>query len=162
MGKNIGKALLVFIAFILAAVMSGCGLINSLPGDEPHASGDEIMLRIQLDLREDIGLLVIDHDVDGENGSGGISNADGSMIKRDEILYWTFDKQFFDSSADEVDLTLRFAVVTEYCNPNYDNIYPDELTVPMEEISFDAHFGESYDLKITGDRTNGYRCQLAE
>ena len=162
MRNSIWKVLPVFIAAMLAAVLSGCSLPGSLLDGVPHAADDQIMLRIKLDLKEDIGLLVIDHDVDGEKGSGGISNADRSMVKRDEVLYWTFDKRYYESSGDAVDLTLRFTVVTEYCDPNYDNIYPDELTVPMEKISFDAHFGESYDLKITGDRTNGYRCQLAE
>ncbi|MBP5277467.1 MAG: DPP IV N-terminal domain-containing protein, partial [Prevotella sp.] len=80
MRNSIWKALPVFIAAMLAAVLSGCSLPGSLLDGVPHAADDQIMLRIKLDLKEDIGLLVIGHEADGENGSGGISNADGSMI----------------------------------------------------------------------------------
>ena len=133
-----------------------------MPAGEPEASGDEIMLKIQLDLKEDIGLLILDHDVDGEEGSGGMSNVDKSMLKHDDVLYWTFDKQQYEGSDDTVDMTLRFTVVTEYCDPNYDNIYPEEYMIPMEGVSLRADFGKTYSVTITGDKINGYEAHLGD
>jgi hypothetical protein len=147
-------AIMLCAAILIAVAAAGCGLLQGPP--EPGA--DEIMLKIKLDLKEDIGLLVICHDVDGDKGSGGISNADKTMLKRDENLYWTFEKRFYENSADTVDTVLRFTVVTEYCDPNYENVYPVELTVPAGEVSFKADFGKSYLVTITGDKTNGYQA----
>ena len=44
--------------------------------------------------------------------------------------------------------------------PNYENVYPDDITKYMEPISWEAHFGESYCITITGDQTNGYQAVL--
>ena len=151
-------AILVCVAALLAVGMVGCGRSS----DAPQAAGDEIQLIIRLDLKEDIGLLIIDHDLGGNKGSGGISNADRSMIKRDDVLYWTFDKQYYDNPADTADLTLRFTVVTEYCDPNYDNIYPEEYMIPMEAVSFRADFGKAYSVTIAGDKDKGYQAVLGE
>ena len=147
--------ILVCILALISVVLVGCSRAS-----ESQAAKDEIMLKIQLDLNEDIGLLVIDHDVDGKKGSGGMSNADKSMLKRNDVLDWSFDKQLYDHSADTVDLTVRFTVVTEYCDPNYENIYPEEYMVPMEALSFKANFGETYSITITGDKVNGYQAAL--
>ena len=147
--------ILVCILALISVVLVGCSRAS-----ESQAAKDEIMLKIQLDLNEDIGLLVIDHDVDGKKGSGGMSNADKSMLKRNDVLDWSFDRQLYDPSADTVDLTVRFTVVTEYCDPNYENIYPEEYMVPMEALSFKANFGETYSITITGDKVNGYQAAL--
>lgn len=58
--------------------------------------------------------------------SAGISNADKSMLKKDETLYWQIDKQSSDNLSDTVGLSLRFTIVTAYCDPNYENVYPEE------------------------------------
>ncbi len=155
--KN-GIAFLVCMAVLFAA--GAAGYVRS--GDAPQAAGDEIMLMIRLDLKEDIGLLIIDHDVDGIKGSGGVSNADRSMIRRDDVLCWTFDRQLYDHPADTVELTVRFTVVTEYFDPDYDNLYPEEYSIPMEAVSFRAEFGETCFITITGDRVNGYEAVLSE
>lgn len=152
------EIVILICAALLAVCVTGCGM----PNDAPQAADDEILLVIRLDLKEDIGLLVIDHEVGGEQGSGGVSNADKSKIKRDETLYWTVDKQFYEGSSDTVDLTLRFTVVTEYCAPNYDNIYPEEYMMQTEEVSFTADFGKTYSLTITGDKLNGYQAALSD
>ena len=118
------------------------------------------MLKIQLDLKEDIGLLIYHYDVDGHEGGGGMSNADKSMIQHDETLYLTFDKKFYEGSSETVNMTLKFSVVKEYFDPNYDNIYPEEYVIPMEAISFSAGFGKSYLVTITGGNDNGYQAVL--
>ena len=156
--KKAGTAILVCTMALLAVGITGCGGSN----EKPRAADNEIMLVIKLDLKEDIGLLVIDHVLDGNEGSGGVSNADRSMIKRDDTLYWTFDKRNYDDPSDTVDLTLRFTVVTEYCDPNYDNIYPEEFMIPIEAVSFSADFGGTYCVTIAGDKTDGYHTVLNE
>ena len=154
MKNKAAAAFLLCAALLFVVCAPGC----SLTQDPPKPGSDEIMIKIKLDLKEDIGLLVLFHEVDGDKGGGGISNADKTMLKRDEILYWTFEKQFYENSGDTVDMVLRFTVVTEYCVPNYENIYPVELTVPAGEVSFKADFGKSYPVTITGDKTNGYQA----
>ena len=155
------KKAIVFtvILALLAFALFGCSRSYQY-----QAADDEIKLVIQLDLKEDIGLLLIDYDVDGSEGSGGISNADKSLIKHDELLDWTFDKKLLDipEQADAVDLTIRFTVVTEYVDPNYEDIYPEQYKRPMDAISLKAAFGETYFIAISGDKTNGYRAVLKE
>ena len=119
--------------------MSGCGE----PDAFPQAAEDEIKLIIQLDVKEDIGLLILDNNLDGTETIGGISNADKSMLRHDDLLDWTLSKQDYGNPADSVNLSIRFRVITEYCEPNYESIYPEEYTVLLDPISFDADFGET-------------------
>ena len=148
---------LFFAAVIAVFTISGC--ISDTP---PEVKENEIMLKIKLDLKEDIGLLIMDHDISGHAGSGGMSNADKSLIRHDETLYFSFDKEHYEISGNTADLKVRFRIVTEYCDPNYDNIYPEELVVPMNEITFRADFGKMYSFTITGDRNSGYQAVLEQ
>ena len=142
----------------------GIGVIEDmlnlfLSGDnasEYEVGADEIALNIQLSTEEDIGLLVFDYSVDGREQSGGISNADKTELKHDEKLIWVWNREDLECSADEVDLTIRFRIITEYVDPNYENVYPDSLTRTLAPISIEARFGESYALRIVGDKMNGY------
>ncbi|MBQ7223180.1 MAG: hypothetical protein IJS38_01245 [Erysipelotrichaceae bacterium] len=153
-GKK-GIAILVGLAaLIIAAVL----YIQSTCPPKPQA--DEIMFRVQLDLKEDIGLLVMDHSVDGHEGGGGVSNADRSLIRHDDVLYWNFHKSDYEGLGDTVTLKMRFRIVTEYCDPNFDNIYPEELVRYLEPITLTADFGRCYPITITGDRVNGYDAVL--
>ena len=152
------KKLLIFIPLallLLAFVLYASGCFDR----PPQAAADEILLKIQLDLGEDFGLLVIDHSVDGKSGSGGISNADKSPLKRDELLYWSFEKDPNDA-AEAAEVSVRFTVVTEYADPNFDNIYPEETMIALEPLSFTARYGETVSIRIEGDRENGYRAML--
>ena len=56
-------------------------------------ANDELALRIQLDVKEDIGLLVFDYEVNGHEFSSGISNTDRSLLKHDDqiIHVWNRD-----------------------------------------------------------------------
>ena len=143
---------------MLAVIMAGC--IQS--DNTVKAAEDEIMLVIQLDLKEDIGLLILDSSLDGAESSGGVSNADRSLLKHDEILYWSIDKEVYDDPADTVELSVRFRIVTEYCDPNYENDYPEEYMILLDPISFKADFGRDYHITITGDRNSGYQAVLDE
>lgn len=143
---------------MLTVILAGCGLSR----DTVKASENEIMLVIQLDLKEDIGLLILYNSLDGAETSGGVSNADRSMLKHDEILYWSIQKEEYENPADTADLTVRFRIITEYCDPNYENDYPEEFTILLDPISFTADFGRDYHITITGDKTNGYQAALDE
>ncbi len=158
MQKSAVTALLTSLFIIIAVVFSGC----SISGDAPRVGKNEILLEINLDLDEDIGLFVIDLDVDGKTSSGGTSNADKSMIKRDDVLYWTIEKELYDISEDSADLSVAFKIVTEYCDPNYYNIYPEEYMFPVDAISFEADFGNAYTINVTGGKTAGYTAALVE
>lgn len=150
-----GAAVIIIAALLQVLLLTGCG-------EYAKASESEIRVVIQLDLGEDIGLLIYDWDVNGQSGTGGMSNADGSMIRHDDILDWTVDRQQLEDPAEEVDVTLKFTVVTEYFDPNYDNIYPEEYMIPLDALSFSSGFGETYYATITGDRASGYRIVLDE
>ena len=79
---------------IIAAIVVVLGLslvvYNQIIPNEYVPADDEIALHIQLDTEEDVGLLVYDYCADGHKYSGGISNADGSLIKHDSdnIVVW--------------------------------------------------------------------------
>ena len=146
------------IAIVIAAIL-GLGFIdNQTIPNEYVPADDEIALHIQFDTNEDIGLLVYDYCVDGYGYSGGISNADGSLIRRDSDILVNWKKKELNSSSDVVALSMRFRVITEYVTPNYENIYPDDITKYVEPISWQARFGESYFITITGDKANGYKA----
>lgn len=146
-------------ALLLALALSGCGESG---GEAYEAAADEIALQIQLSLQEDIGLLLIDYEGGTSAGGGGTSHADKSLIKRDERIIYTLSEREFDSPSDVENLTLRFTVITEYVDPNYENVYPEEYTKPAGEITLRAGFGESYSVVITGGNADGYTVALAE
>lgn len=149
---------------IIAAIVIVLGLIlvvyNQIIPNEYVPADDEIALHMQLDTEEDVGLLVYDYCADGHEYSGGISNADGSLIKHDSdnIVVWNREK--LNNLSDTFELSIQFRIITEYVAPNYENVYPNDITKYMEPISWEAHFGESYFITITGDKTNGYKAVL--
>lgn len=158
MRKKMGILFIVFLVVMLEVCMTGC----SQSEDAAKAAEDEIKLTIQLDLKEDIGLLILDNNLNGVETSGGISNADKTTLKHDEVLDWTLSKQEYENPAETVNLSVRFRVITEYCDPNYENDYPEEYTILTDAISFTASFGETYSITITGDNANGYQAVLNE
>lgn len=148
----------VLLVMVLAVCLSGCRESDV----SPEAAEDEIKMEIQLDVKEDIGLLVLDNKVDGTETGGGISNADRSKLKHDEVLYWSLSKEEYKVASNAVNVSVRFRVITEYCDPNYENQYPEEYTVLLDPISFQAEFGKAYHITITGDRESGYQATLDE
>ena len=152
--KIIGSILAIAVVLILVFIV----YYRVVP-DEYVPAADEIALHIQLDT-EDIGLLVYDYRADGHEYSGGISNADGSLIKHDSDNIVVWNKEELNTFSDTFELSMQFRIITEYVTPNYENIYPDDITKYMEPISWDANFGESYFITITGDKTNGYKAIL--
>ena len=149
---------------IVVAIMIVLGLslvvYNQIIPDEYVPAADEIVLHIQLDVEEDVGLLVYDYCADSHEYSGGISNADRSLIKHDSDNIIVWNKEELNNLSDAFDLSVQFRIITEYVDPNYENVYPDDITKYMEPISWEAHFGKSYFITITGDKTNGYKAVL--
>ena len=153
--KIIGSIVAIVIVLVLGLI-----IYNQIIPDEYVPAADEIVLHIQLDVEEDVGLLVYDYCADSREYSGGISNADRSLIKHDSdnIIMW--NKEELNKLSDAFDLSVQFRIITEYVDPNYENVYPDDITKYMEPISWKANFGESYFITITGDKTNGYKAVL--
>lgn len=150
--------------FFAIAVVLGFGLIvykQAIPGEYTPAD-DEIALHIQFDTKEDLGLLVYDYYADDHKYSGGISNADGSLLKHDSDNIVVWKREELNNSANDVELSMQFRIITEYVTPNYENIYPEDITKYLDPISWEAHLGESYFVTITGDKTNGYKAVLFE
>ena len=99
-------AIVIMIALVFVFILC----IQLIP-DEYKPADDEIALHIQMNTKEDIGLLVFDYYVDDEEYSGGISNADKSLIKSnsDSIMVW--NKQELSSSSDAVELSRHFRMI---------------------------------------------------
>ena len=150
-------------AVLLALLCAAALFWWTQPGVGPDpVSEDEIALRIKLNTGEDFGLLLIDYGANGSGGRGGMSNADKSLIKRDEQLFYTLPRRAFDNPSDVENLSIQFTVVTEYFEPNFEEIYPEECTIPLDAISLNAEFGKAYSITIIGNRTNGYRAVLTQ
>ena len=149
---------------IVAAIVVVLGLslvvYNQIIPNEYVPAADEIALHLQLDTEEDIGLLVYDYRADSHEYSGGISNEDGSLIKRDSDNIVVLHKEELNNIPETFELSMQFRIITEYVAPNYENVYPDDITKYMEPISWEAHLGESYFITITGDKANGYQAVL--
>ena len=145
-----------------AVIVLGLSLViyNQIIPDEYVPADDEIALHLKLDTEEDVGLLVYDYRAGGHEYSGGISNADGSLIQHDSDNIVVWNREELNLSSDPFELTMQLRIITEYVAPNYENVYPDDITKYMEPISWEAHFGESYCITITGDQTNGYQAIL--
>ena len=125
------KKIIGIIVSILIVLGLSLVVYNQIIPNEYAPAADEIALHIQLDVGEDVGLLVYDYRVDGHEYSGGTSNADGSLIKHDSNIIVKWKKAELNSSADVVELSMQFRVITEYVAPNYENIYPDDITKYM-------------------------------
>ena len=145
-----------------AVIVLGLSLViyNQIIPDKYVPADDEIALHLKLDTEEDVGLLVYDYRAGSHAYSGGISNADGSLIQHDSDNIVVWNREELNLSSDPFELTMQFRIITEYVAPNYENVYPDDITKYMEPISWEAHFGESYCITITGDQTNGYQAIL--
>ena len=154
------KKVIGMIAAIVVVMGLGLVVYNQIIPNEYVPADDEIALHLQLDTEEDVGLLVYDYRADSHEYSGGISNADGSLLKRDSDNIVVLHKEELNNIADTFELSMQFRIITEYVAPNYENVYPDDITKYMEPISWEAHFGESYFIAITGDKTNGYKVIL--
>ena len=156
--KKIGVA----IATIVILALGSIAIYHQTISGEYIPADDEIALHIQLDTKEDVGLLIYDYCANGHEYSGGISNADRSMLKRKEELIVVWNQQALNNPSDTVDLTIQFRIITEYVDPNYENIYPEEITRYLEPVAWKANLGESYCITITGDKTNGYTAVLRQ
>ena len=154
------KKIIGMIAAVVIVLGLSLVVYNQMIPNEYAPADDEIVLHIRLDAKEDIGLLVFDYRADSHEYSGGISNADGSLISRDSDNIVVWNQEELNNPSEPFELSMQFRIITEYVAPNYENVYPDDITKYMEPISWKAHFGESYFITITGDQTNGYKAVL--
>ncbi|WP_461880196.1 hypothetical protein [Fusicatenibacter sp.] len=154
------KKIIGIIAAIVVVLGLGLVVYNQVIPKEYVPADDEIVLHLQLDTEEDVGLLVYDYRADSHEYSGGMSNADGSLIKHDSDVIVVWNKEELNSLSDTFELSIQLRIITEYVAPNYENVYPDNITKYTEPISWEAHFGESYFITITGNKTSGYKAVL--
>lgn len=146
---------------IVAILGIGIVLYNQIIPNEYIPTDDEIALHIELDIEEDIGLLVFDYIADGREYSGGISNADRSLIKHNSDVLQVWNRQELNSSADTVELSIQFRIIMEYVEPNFENIYSEDITEYIDTpVSLNADFGEEYFILITGNKESGYKAVL--
>lgn len=159
--------IIIIIAVSAAVVITACAVFGAIvlfklifPG-EYVVGEDETALYITLELDEDIGLIVYDYTADGRVYSGGVSNANRSMIKRNDVIINVWDKKQLECDGETVDLTFKFRIITEYIDPNYENVYPVELTRYIDPVSLRAEFGNAYKIVISGGKESGYKALVA-
>ena len=87
----------ITIAVLLVLELTSC--FTQMTRDAYMPAEDEIALQIQFDIKEDIGLLVYDYCADGHAYSGGMSNADKSLIQHDSHMIIGWKKQELNSSS---------------------------------------------------------------
>lgn len=128
--------------------------------EETEPSDEEIFFHINLDVPKDFGLLLIEYETKGASGSGGVSNANKSLIKHNDKLTYSLSKQDFDNATDITDLTLTFKIVTEYVDPNCEDNYPASSIITLNPVQINAHYGNTYHITITSDE-NSYQSILS-
>ena len=148
------------IAVIVIVLGLSLAAYNQIVSIKYVPAADEIALHIQLDTEEDVGLLVYDYRANSHEYSGGISNADKSLIMRDSDNIVVWNKDELNNLSDTFELSIQFRIITEYVAPNYENIYPDDITKFVEPISWEAHYGKTYSITITGGKADGYKAVL--
>lgn len=129
---------------IVAAIVVVLGLslvvYNQIIPNEYVPADDEIALHLQFDTEEDIGLLVYDYRVDSHEYSGGISNADGSLIKRDADNIVVLNKEELNNVADTFELEksvfirallLRYQFPVHFCQYRF-VLFPEYLVEPSQ------------------------------
>lgn len=157
MNKKIFSIIIVFILLGLSIV-----IYTEMIPDDYVPKDDEIAINIKLDTKEDIGLIIFDYIVDNHEYSGGISNANKSLIKRNSNNIIVWNKQELNTNSDTVEIMIQFRIITEYVYPNFENIYPASISKNINPISWKANFNESYYISITGDKENGYEALLID
>lgn len=105
-----------------AVIVLGLSLViyNQIIPDEYVPADDEIALHLKLDSEEDVGLLVYDYRAGSHEYSGGISNADGSLIQHDSDNIVVWNREELNLSSDTFELTMQLRIITEYVAPNYE------------------------------------------
>lgn len=150
---------IIFLIILLSIIL--CLIINkNNKVDETKTSDDEIILQINLDVPKDFGLLLIEYETKDASGSGGVSNANKSLIKHNDNLTYSLSKQDFNNASDITDLTLTFKIVTEYVEPNYEDNYLASLSFTLNPVQINAHYGNTYHITITSDE-NSYQAILS-
>ncbi|MGM9941566.1 MAG: hypothetical protein ACI32N_06195 [Bulleidia sp.] len=124
-------------------------------------SSDEAAIRIHLNTDADIGLIVYDYFLDGQSYSGGISNADRSRIRKDSSDNLVIlNRSDLNIHQDPIEMRITFRIITEYVDPNFENIYPEQITEYTAPLNLKLYYGKVIDLSITGNRNSGYQISM--
>lgn len=156
--KNLKKIILVL--FIVVACYF---IFQNQRAMEYEPKDDEIKIKFQLSTDEDIGLIVFDYTANDHEFSGGISNANGSLLQKNSTEIQVFNQEELHTKSDEVTLSMHFRIITNYVKPNFENIYPEDLTkVINPPITWNAKFHNTYTIVITGNHKQGYQAKLIQ
>ena len=71
------------------------------------------------------------------------------MIKHEDQIIHVWNKEELQVNSGPFELSIKFRIITEYVEPNFENIYPEELTRVLKPIVLKADYGEIYDITIT-------------
>lgn len=156
---NCMKKKKLIILFLILFILAGT-IYWYLSDREYQPAEDEIAVHVQLDTEEDIGLLLYDVYVNGEEVfNGGVSNADRTMIAKDEEEVIALNKEMLNTQDQEIALSIQWKIITEYEDPDYDFDYPEEITKMVEPaVDLDAQFGSSCFITITGSKNSSYQA----
>lgn len=147
----------------MAVVIIGmAGILFLILYSRPYdPSSEQIAFRVYMHTDEDIGLLVYDYQINDHMYSGGISNADRSMIRKDsDDNYIVLNRTELDDAEEPVHVKLSFRIITEYTDPNFENIYPEEITESIAPMDLTVSYGQMINLYITGNRDDGYQSGM--
>ena len=81
--------------------------------------------------------------------------------KDDEIIN-VWSREELGSPSGSFDFSIRFRIITEYVDPNFENVYPEEITRWLDPVGWTAEIGKAYDVHITGGRDVGYAVTVSE
>jgi len=144
------KIICYLLCIILSCGVCACGNIN----EEVIKPDDNTFLVNFLNYcEEDVYEILFEYYLnDTSIGGGGVENADGSAFIEGDILTREFINKDFPESADTKDFGMEIFVVDQYGKE-----YPCS-----SKISFEAEYGEVYDILLTGDSQRGFFLQLIE
>lgn len=81
------------------------------------------------------------------------------MIRKDsDDNYIVLNRTELDDAEEPVHVKLLFRLITEYTDPNFENIYPEEITESIAPLDLTVSYGQMFNLYITGNRDDGYQA----
>lgn len=156
MGK-LGKWTALAMTVLFGLLLAGCSLSHE-PDPPPE---DGVTLVIDLDTEDDVGFLQVDYKAGGNEGTGGISNADRKTpLGSKDRLYYELDGKCFAEPVDSDTFTVQFTVAEPGTEPNQGNVYAAENVTVVEPISLPLEFGVFRNIVISGSREAGYRAEV--
>lgn len=147
----------IFPILFIVILILGC--FHYLTSSKEYApQEDELVLHIQLNTDDEVGLIVYDYEIEDHQYSGDISNADSSLIKQGEDNIVLLKQSDLNCLSQSFDFSIQIRIINEYVQPNFENIYDEDITEYTYPITFNAEFGNSYYISVIGNKQIGYKA----